>query len=63
MIDNLASLFLKSLAGKAQFSKTNEKAGPIKRNKASKFGLGVFQGKVLFLNILRHNFTREAEFN
>ena len=27
-----------------------------------KFGLGVFQGKVLFLNIsVRLNFTREAE--
>ena len=32
------------------------------KKKATNFGLDVFQGKVLFLNIiLRLNFTREAE--
>ena len=40
----------------------NEKAIPSKKKKATKFCLGVFQGKILFLNIiLRLKFTREAE--
>ena len=40
----------------------NEKAIPTNTNKATKFGLSAFQGKVLFLSIiLRVNFTREAE--
>ena len=34
----------------------------IQGKQPTKFGLGVFQGKVLFLNIiLRRNFTKEAE--
>ena len=56
-IDNMASRFPESLS-EAQVSDINEKAIP----KVAKFVLGVFQGKVLFLNIiLRFNFTREAE--
>ena len=58
--DNMASRFPKSL-NEAQISKINEIAIPINGKKATKVGLGVFQGKVLFLNILRLNFTREAE--
>ena len=54
-IDNMASRLPES-------SEINEKAIPINTKKATKFGLGVFQAKVLFLNIiLRLNFTREAE--
>ena len=43
-------------------SKQNKKIPvPINIKKVTKFGLGVFQGKVLFSNIiLRLNFTREA---
>ena len=53
-IDNMASRFPESLS--------EEKAIPINTKKATKFVLGVFKGKVLFLNIiLRLNFTREAE--
>ena len=60
-IDNMASLFLESLS-EAQISKINKKAIPINTKKAIEFGFGVFQGKVLFLNIVLHlNFTREAE--
>ena len=45
-----------------QISEINEKATPIHKKKTTKFGLGTFQGKVLFLNvILRLNFTKEAE--
>ena len=58
--DNMASRFPESLS-KAQTSEINEKAIPINTKKATKFGLGVFQGKVLFLKILRLNFTKEAE--
>ena len=55
--ENMASRFPESL-----ISEINEKAIPINKKKATKFGLGVFQGKVLFLNIIFHlNFTREAE--
>ena len=60
-IDNMASLFLESLS-EAQISEINKKAIPINTKKATEFGFGVFQGKVLFLNIVLHlNFTREAE--
>ena len=58
---NIASWFLESLS-EAQFSGINEKAIPINKKRAMKFGLGVFQGKVLFSNIIQHlNFTREAK--
>ena len=57
----MASRFQGSLS-EAQISELNKKAIPINRKKATKFGLGVFQGKILFLNIIpRLNFTREAE--
>ena len=60
-IDNMASRFPESLS-EAQISEINEKAIPINTKKAKKFGLGVFQGKVIFLNIiLCLNFAREAE--
>ena len=56
-IDNMVSRFPESLSH-AQISEINEKAIPIN----TKIGLGVFQGKILFLNIILHlNFTREAE--
>ena len=58
--DDMAPRFPESLS-EAQISETNEKAIPINKKKASKFGFGVFQSKVLFLNILRLNFTRETE--
>ena len=59
--DNMASRFPESLS-EAQISEINEKAIPINKKKSTIFGLGVFQGKVLFLNIIaRLNFTREAE--
>ena len=59
--DNMASRFPKSL-NEAQISELNKKAIPINKKKATKFGFDVFQGKVLFLNIIpRLNFTREAE--
>ena len=58
--DDMASWFPESLR-EAQISEKYEKAIPINKKKR-RFGLGVFQGKVLFLNIiLRLNFTREAE--
>ena len=57
----MASRFQGSLS-EAQISELNKKAIPINRKKATKFGLGVFQGKILFLNIIPLlNFTREAE--
>ena len=60
-IDNMASQFPEGLS-EAQISEINDKAIPINTKKATKFSLGVFQGRVLFLNIvLRFNFTREAE--
>ena len=60
-IDNMAFRFLESL-NEAQISEINEKNIPINTKKATKFGFGVFQGKVLFLNIiLCLSFTREAE--
>ena len=56
-IDNMASRF-----PEAQTSEIYEKAIPINTKKATKFGLSVFQGKVLILNIiLRVNFRGEAE--
>ena len=59
-IDNMASWFPKGLS-EAQIFEINEKAIPINTKKATKFSLDVFQGRVLFLNIvLRLNFTREA---
>ena len=61
--DNMASWFPGSLS-ESQILEINEKAIPINRKKATKFGLGVFQGKFLFLNIILHvrlNFAREAE--
>ena len=59
--DNMASRFPESLS-EAQISEINEKAISINTKKVTKFGLGVFQSKVLFLNIiLRLNFTKEAE--
>ena len=60
-IDNMAYRFPESLS-EVQISEINEKGIPINTKKATKFSLGVFQGKVLFLNIiLRLNFTREEE--
>ena len=57
----MASRFPESLS-EDQISEINEKAIPINKRKATKFGLGVFHGKALFLNvILRLIFTREAE--
>ena len=57
----MASEFPESLS-QAQISQINEKTIPINKKKATKFGLGVFQGKVLFFNIiLRLNFTTEAK--
>ena len=44
-IDNMASRFPESLS-EAPISEINEKAIPINKKKATKFGLGVFQGKV-----------------
>ena len=59
--DNMASRFPESLS-EAQILEINEKAIPINTKKATKFGLGVFQSEVLFLNIiLRLNFTKAAE--
>ena len=58
-IDNTASLFPESLS-----FRNNKKAIPTLKYKlkATEFGLGVFQGKVIFLNIvLCLNFTRKAE--
>ena len=58
---NRASWFLESLS-EAQILEINEKAIPINTKKVTKVGLGVFQSKVMFLNIiLRLNFTKEAE--
>ena len=59
--DNMASRFPDGLS-EAQISELNKKVIPINKKKAKKFGLGVFQGKVLFLNIIpRLNFIRKAE--
>ena len=60
--DNMASRFPESFQSETQISEINEKAIPISEKKATKLGLGVSQGKVLFLKIiLRLNFTREAK--
>ena len=60
-VDNMASQFPERLS-EAQISEINDKANPINTKNATRFSLGVFQGRVLFLNIvLRLNFTREAE--
>ena len=45
--DNMASRFPESLS-EAQTSEINENAVLINKKKATIFGLGVFQGKVLF---------------
>ena len=45
--DNMASRFPESLS-EAQISEINEKTIPINKKKATKSGLGVFQGKVSF---------------
>ena len=59
--NDMASRFPESLS-EAQISELNKKAIPINKKKATKFGLDVFQSKVLFLNIIpRINLTREAE--
>ena len=59
--DDMASRFPESLS-EASISEINEKAIPINKKKATKFSFGVFQYKILLLNvILRVNFTREAE--
>ena len=60
-IDNKASRFPECLS-EAQIPEINEKAIPINTEKATRFGLGVFQGRALFLNIiLCLNFTSEAK--
>ena len=60
-IDNMVSQFPEGLS-EGQISEINDKAILINTKKATKFSLGVFQGRVLFLDIaLRLNFTREAE--
>ena len=60
-IDNMVSWFLESLS-EAQISKIHEKAIPFKKMKVMKFGLGVFQNKVLFLNIsLSQIFSQEKQ--
>ena len=46
-IDNMASRFPECFS-----EEINEKAVPINTKQGTKFGLGVFQGKVLFLNII-----------
>ena len=46
----------------SRFPKSLSEAIPINKKKKTKFGLDVFQSKVLFLNIIpRINLTREAE--
>ena len=50
-IYKVASRFSESLS-EAQISEINDKAIPTNTKKATKFGLGVFQDKVLFLNII-----------
>ena len=60
-IKNKASRFPKGLR-EAQDLEINEKDIQINIKKATKFGLGVYQGKVLFLDIIvRLNFSREVE--
>ena len=59
-IDDMASRYPESLS-EAQISEINEKVITINTKKVTRFGFRVFQAKVLFLNILRLNFTREAE--
>ena len=46
-----------TVRAKLKFHGKNEQAIPISKKKATKFGLGVLQGKVIFLNII----LREAE--
>ena len=59
--NDMASRFPESLS-EAQISELNKKAIQINKKKETKFGLDVFQSKVLFLNIIpRINLTREAE--
>ena len=59
--DDMASRFLESLS-EAQISQIKEKAIPINKKKATKFGFSFFQFKILLLNvILRVNFTSESE--
>ena len=55
-VDKMASRFPESLS-EVQISEISEKAISV----ATTFGLGVFQGNVLFLNLIqRLNFTRKA---
>ena len=59
--DDMSSQFPESLS-EAQISEINEKAIPINKKKATKFGFSVFQYEILLLNIiLRVNFTTETE--
>ena len=59
--DDMTSRFPESLS-EAQISEINEKAIPINKKNATKFGFSVFQCKILLLNIIPSvNFTREAE--
>ena len=44
--------FWKVFWSEAQISEINEKAIPINTKNATKFGLGVFQGNILFLSIV-----------
>ena len=55
-IDNMASRFLESLS-EAQISEINEKAIPI----ITKIGLGVFQGKILFLTLFYVSISQEKQ--
>ena len=50
-INNMPSRFPESLS-EAQISEINEKAIPINTKKVPKFSLVVFQGKILFFNII-----------
>ena len=62
-IKNKASRFPKGLR-ETQDLEINEKDIPINTKKATKFGLGVYQGKVLFLDIIvRLNFLRSRNCN
>ena len=59
--DDMSSQFPESFS-EAQISEINEKAIPINKKKATKFGFSVFQYEILLLNIiLRVNFTTETE--
>ena len=59
-IDNITSLFPESLS-EAQISEINKQSHPNQHKESDENLVVVFQGKVLFLDILRLTFTREAE--